>query len=109
MFDCLSTQIESLLNFWSAVLPYTDALISHVLFNTSVTRLYTGRIASSNTAVGPMVKSTKLGLSKVINKQIDKTKLLELTMKRYVNNFELIIDNLYDDNGKLELPRYLQS
>ena len=83
-------------------------LMTVVITNTASTRLFS-KEGSLEDTLGSLITSSKLEYSSVINKNLGVKSTAEAFIKRFVNYFGLILDDVFDEKGKLVRPRFLHS
>lgn len=93
---CFKTQIENLKDIWDSCLPFNDMLLTTLIKNTHSTRLYSYETTFRRYLTGHKIKSHKLEYSNVINREIKPLALTELVLKRFVNNFGLVLREVFD-------------
>jgi hypothetical protein len=101
-------EIHYLSQIWHLFLPFNDTLLTTMISNTSSTDLlYTGRQLWNGYAFGFPVYSPNLNHKKVINKNEKPWNLIKAFIQRFVNDYGLTIDSIFNEDGTLALPRRL--
>ena len=101
-------QFENLKKIWELTLPLNDMLMTVVITSTASTRLFS-KEGSFEDTLGSLITSSKLEYNSVINKDLEVKSAAEAFIKRFVNYFGLILDDVFDEKGKLVRPRFLHS
>lgn len=101
-------QLEILKKIWELTLPLNDMLMTVVITNTASTRLYS-KEGSLKDTLGSLITSSKLEYSSVINKDLKVKSVAEAFIKRFVNYFGLILEDVFDEKGTPVRPRFLHS
>lgn len=101
-------QFENLKKIWELTLPLNDMLMTVVITRTASTRLFSTEGSLKDT-LGSLIRSSKLEYSSVINKDLEVKSTAEAFIKRFVIYFGLILDDVFDEKGKLVRPRFLHS
>ena len=97
-------QFENLKKIWELALPLNDMLITVVITSTASTRLFS-KEGSLQDTLGSLITSSKLEYSSVINKESEVKSIAETFIKRFVSYFGLILDDVFDEQGKLVRPK----
>ena len=106
--DCFMCEIQGLNQIWNQGLSFSDMLLSILITNTASTCLHHERQTDSWTPpLGPKVSLNILEYNTVINKSTDVVSVVEAVVKRFVNYFGLVLDNLFDQTGRIVKPRPL--
>ena len=101
-------QFENLKKLWSQTLPLNDMLMTVVITSTASTRLFSKEGGFKDT-LGSLIKASKLEYGSVINKDFEIKSTAEAFIKRFVNYFGLVLDNVFDEQGNLVRPSFLHS
>jgi len=106
--DCFSYELQGLSSIWNGGLPFKDMLLTTLVINTSSTCLhYERRDRPGEPPIGSKISSNILEYSIVISKTTDVKSTFESAIKRFVNYFGLVLENLFDENGNIVKPRKL--
>lgn len=106
--DCFSYELKGLSSIWNGGLPFKDMLLTTLIINTSSTCLhYERRDRPWEPAIGSKISSDVLEYSIVISKTTDMKSTFESVIKRFVNYFGLVLENVFDENGNIVKPRKL--
>ena len=90
-------------------LPFNDMTLTVELTNPRGIGLYTGdETRGWGPYVGPAIRESKLCYTDVINRRMKPRELQEAAIRRFVNCFGFVIDDVYDAVGRLNRPRKLQ-
>jgi hypothetical protein len=101
-------QFENLKKIWEMTLPLHDMLMTVMIANTASTRLFSKEGTLKDT-VGSLIRSNKLEYSSVINKDLELKLTAGAFIKRFVNYFGLILDDVFDEKGDMVRPKFLHS
>jgi hypothetical protein len=107
--ESFACQIEGLIDMWNSGLPFNDMLLTTVITNTRDTCLDSGRQTHAwEPLVGSRAPSGLLEYNTVLTRGIKANLVLECVMKRFANYFGLVLDRLFDENGRFVNPRRLR-
>ncbi len=100
-------QIHALKHIWTICLPFKDMTLTTAILNTRNTILYSMEKEWGGAIYGFPVESNELTLTSVINRSIDTDEINESVLKRLVNSFGLILNEIYDAKGEFMRPQKL--
>lgn len=104
---CFKFQIRALKRIWDEVLPFNDISITALITNTNSTQLFLKERKWRGPVFGSPINSEFLEYSQVINRKMPSRSICELIIKRFVNFFGLMLENVFDEQGGILRPEYV--
>ena len=105
---CFNCELNGLNSIWKKGLPFKDMLLTTMIINTKSTCLnYEQQNYPIEHSIGHKISSNELKYNTVISKTTDMKLVLESVIKRYVNYFGLVLENVFDENGNIVKPKKL--
>jgi hypothetical protein len=103
--EVITRQIVALKAMWINCLQFKNMTLTVEVLNTRETLLYSREKEWGGALYGYLVQSDKLPYSFVVDRNFESKELIETCLKRLVNYFGLVLDEILNNNGKLIRPR----
>jgi hypothetical protein len=102
--ETIKNQLGTVSTLWQKCLPFEEMTLTWVLVNISRSIMYSHETRFNGAVFGFPLTAGRLLYREVVNVG-NHTMLIEQTIKRAVNSFGLVLDNLYDSDGKWQRPK----
>ncbi len=105
--EVIRKQIYALKTIWINCLRFKNMTFTIQILNTNQTMLFSSIRDRRGGIYGIPVQSNSLRFSLVLDTNFDPDYLIERSLKRYVNYFGLVLDDVFNENGEYIRPRKL--
>jgi TIR domain len=102
--DTIKNQLGTLFTLQRKCLPFGELTLTWMLANVSKSIMYSQERPFTGPVFGFPVTAAQLLYREVVNVN-DPGALIEQTIRRAVNNFGLVLDSLYDSDGRWQRPK----
>jgi hypothetical protein len=102
--DTIKNQLGTLSTLQQKCLPFREMPLTWMLLNVSHSIMYSQKRPFIGPVFGFPLTAAQLLYREVLNVN-DPGALIEQTIRRAVNNFGLVLDNLYDSDGRWQRPK----
>lgn len=105
--EVLTTEVKALYEIWAKCLQFKNMTLTISILNTVNLLLFSRERDSRGGLYGFPVQSDELNYSAIIDKSEPQNKLDEIILKRFVNNFGLVLHKIYNEKGEFVRPEKL--
>lgn len=105
--EVMSNQIKTLKFVWDKCLPFKNMTLTSEIINTHNTLLFSREKEWGGALYGFPVEANSLNHTLVVDKESDVDSLIDLVLKRFVNYFGMVLNQIYTTKGEFCRPKKL--
>ncbi len=106
--EVITKQIKALKTIWLNCLPFKNMELTFEIMNTHKTLLYSRKKEWNEALYGYPVEANNLKYTLIVEKEFDEASISELVLKRFVNYYGMVLDQIYTTRGEFCRPKKLK-